>query len=124
VSDKSEKEIVLPEFNAIIIGKRGLSPHDDEFAALYPKLYSAIMPRYDDKKRLTREAGRLAIAVDGSLFRVTLTCPTEEYQLTLSVVALFTLWDQLEAEAFRPDAPWVPTYDAKKKAKAGLAKGR
>lgn len=115
---------VMPTYSPYVIGKRGLSPHDDEFAKLFPRLYGAMMPVYDEHKRLTREAGQLRVAVESDMFRVVLTCPTEGSQATILIPSLLSIFDALEAQAMVNPAAWTETYDSKKRTGRGLKKNR
>jgi hypothetical protein len=113
---------IEPEYVPLLIGKRGLSLHDEEFGQRWPTLYQLLAPRYDSKQRLTREPGVISIRVDGSMYRITLVCPTEGVQTTLEKISLVDLWDFLELHVCSPSATWPPTYDAKKRAGHGLRK--
>ena len=114
---KDEKEgKIEPTLNKRLLGKVGLAPSDDSAAKEYPTLCELLFPVYDEKKRLTREAGVLSLRIDGQLYRVTLVCPTEGVQTTLETTTLLDLFEQLERHCYGTSAAWVPTYDRKKKA--------
>ncbi len=119
---ENNEDKVEPQFSPYVIGKRGISPHDEELKKLYPKLYTAIMPSYDAKSRLTREAGQLRVTVDGGLFKVVLTCPSEGSQCTILMTSLLSLFDELESQAMDHPEIWVETYDSKKRTGRGLKK--
>jgi hypothetical protein len=106
---------VVPEYAPVLIGKRGLSPHDDVAAREWPTLMQLLLPRFDDKRRLTREAGVISIRVDGPLFRVSVVCPTEGVQAVLGTTSLMQLMEQLELFVGDPLTSWVPTYESKKR---------
>jgi hypothetical protein len=108
----------------ILIGRVGLSPHDDEFVRDYPTLAQLLMPRYADGCVMTREPGIVSIKIDGSLYRVTLVCPTERCQTTVGLTTLCNLLLDLECHVSDPKSDWVPTWDSKKKARRQLDKSQ
>lgn len=111
---------VKPDYHPVLLGKRGLSPHCQESEETYPTLWGIIAPKYDAKQRLTREPATVSLRVDGSLFRVTIVCPTERLQTVMQTDSLVDLLDQLDRFLSEPATSWTPTYDAKKKAGQGL----
>jgi len=115
-------EKIQPTHAPILLGKVGLSPHDDLAVAEWPTLMQLLLPNYDDKKRLTREPGILSIRVDGSIFRLTIICPTEGLQTTLGLDSIVGLFEALEGHVRSTTAVWVPTYDSKKKTGQALKK--
>jgi hypothetical protein len=115
-------EKVKPEFSPILLGKVGLSPHDDHAVQAFPTLMSLLLPRYDDRKRLTREPGIITLRVDGSLYRITLVCPTDGYQTLLETDTVVEILEQLELHVTSGKATWVPTWDSKKRAGQQLRK--
>lgn len=115
-------EKIVPEYNPILLGKVGLSPHDDHAYKAYPTLLSMFMPKYDSQKRLTREPGAITVRVDGSIYRVTLVCPTDGCQTVLETDTLIELLEQLELHVTSKRAVWVPTFDSKKRSGHALRK--
>lgn len=124
MSSSDEKDEVRPTYSPYVIGKRGLTPHDEEFGKLFPRLYGAMMPVFDAKQRLTREAGQLRIMVDSDMFKIVLSCPTEGSQATILIPSLLGVFDALEGTAMTNPAVWSETYDSKKKTGQGLKKRR
>lgn len=111
---------LIPEFAPLLLGKVGLSPHDAIAEKELPTLMELLMPRFRSDKRMTREAGSLLVKVQGSLFTVTLTCPTEGVETTMVTSSVMGLLDQLELHTSDPGVAWTPTYAAKKKSRRGL----
>jgi hypothetical protein len=113
-------EKIQPAFHPSLLGKTALSPHDDDACSAWPLLMGLLLPTFDAKARLTREAGILSIRIDGSVFRVTLVCPTEGVQSTYETPTLIDLFSLLNDHLSRPTTIWVPTYDSKKRAGQAL----
>lgn len=113
--DSEKKSDLIPQFNQSLLGKLGLSPHDDEAAQQWPLLIEMLLPKYDDKGRLTREAGILSIKVDGPVFRVSMICPSEEGQTVMTLSSIVGLLDQLEVILNDPRTVWTKTFDSKKR---------
>lgn len=111
-----------PEYAPTLLGKVGLSPHDDEAVKAYPVLMSLLLPRHNATKRLTREAGGLTVKIDGSVYRISVTCPTEGLQCVLVTDSLIDLLGQLELALAGPSVAWTPTYDSKKRSRRDLDK--
>lgn len=113
---------IVPEFNKSLLGKMGLSPHDDQADKEYPTLMNLLYPRFNDRKKLIREAGSFRCAVDGPLFRIGVECPTEGIQTILATATLMDLLTLIEMHVSDPAAVWTPTYNSKKRARRGLDK--
>lgn len=113
--DTNPKSDLKPDLHPKLLGKLGLSPHDDEAVRLWPELMGMLLPKYDDKKRLTREPGILSLKVDGPIFRVSLICPSEEGQTVFNLTTVVDLFDQLERNVVDPTTVWTRTFDAKKR---------
>jgi hypothetical protein len=79
-----------------------------------------LLPKYDEKGRLTREPGILSIKVDGPIFRVALICPSEEGQAVMGFGSLIDLFDRIEASIFAPETIWTKTFDSKKRSGQAL----
>lgn len=121
MEDKNESKFE-PEYSPVLLGKVGLSPHDEEANALFPTLMQVLLPRYNRKKQLTREAGSISVRVDGSLFRCTIYAPTDGVQTTYDTDTLVNLLEQLEEHVSNPKTSWSLTYDKKRKAGHALKK--
>lgn len=113
---------VVPEYAPILVGRVGMCPHDDQATHDYPTLMQLMLPRYRDDRCLTREAGSLTVKVDGSLFRVTITCPTEGLVGAILMREMSDLLLHIERALSEGRFAWTPTYDAKKRARRGLDK--
>jgi len=111
-----EKKLEL-RLNPILLGKRGLSPHDDAAAQRWPSLYQLLMPVYDAQKRLCREAGAISLRIEGTTFRITLVCPSEGVSTSVLVHDLSDPLGALEGHVGRPDCPWLEVWETTKKAK-------
>lgn len=110
---------VTPRFAPVLLGKIGLSPHDEAFAVQFPILHQLMMPVYEEKK-LLREPGIIGVRVDGSLFRMTVICPTEGVQTVMETSSILNILEQLERHAAAPGTTWTPTFDSKKRSRRGL----
>lgn len=113
---------IEPELAPILIGKEGLSPHDDAFVKEYPTLAQLLYPKFVEEKHLSREPGIVSIKIDGSLYRVSIICPTEGLQAVFGLTTLIDLLTQLEVMASDPATDWTPTYDRKKRQRRRLDK--
>ena len=104
----------------ILIGKVGLSPHDSQGHHDYPTLMQLLQPRYDDERQLTREPGSIRVSIDGSLYRISLECPTEGVQTMFATDTISEMLLQLEEHCNSSKSVWTPTWNAKKRARRGL----
>lgn len=110
------EEKIEPSYHPMLVGKKALAPHDDQSAKQWPVLMSLLMPKFNDKGKYTREPGVLSVRIDGSVFRISVVCPTDGVQTVLELTSLFDLFTQIEQHVSRSSTVWVPTYDAKKRA--------
>lgn len=108
-------EKIQPAYSPILLGKVGLCPHDDNAAKAFPTLMCLLMPSYNERKQLTREPGVITVRVDGSLYRITLVCPTDGVQTVLETDTVVEVLEQLELHVTSQRATWVPTWDSKKR---------
>jgi hypothetical protein len=115
-----ETEKVTPIRSPSLIGKIGVPPHDDKACSEWPVLMELFLPRYDEKKRLVRDSGTISIRCEGSLFRVTLTCPTDDAMTYVDVTELQDLLTMLECHVSSPGVNWVQLWDSRKKARQRL----
>ncbi len=117
---KSTKPPMEVRPHALLAAKRPLVPDDDDAIKAYPTLLSLLLPVYDDHGRLCREGASLSIRVDGSLYRATLSCPTEGYQGTVTTNRLLMFLGDIEQVINLPDFNWTKDYDSLKKSKQRL----
>lgn len=117
---ESKTTKLIPEFAPILLGKLGISPHDDDADRLWPNLMQLLLPKYDSSHRLTREAGVLTLRVDGSLFRVSVVCPSEAVQTAVAMHSVVDLLSQVERYLSSDMLDWTPTFDKKKRAGQAL----
>lgn len=110
---------ILPSYCPVLLGKVGLPLHDDRLEEAHPTLFQLLTPKFEGKY-ITREPGIISIRIDGSVYRITVVCPTEALQTTFEAVSLMGILDALEMHCASPTAVWVPTHDSKRKAKRGL----
>lgn len=108
------------EHAPILIGRVGLSPHDDQATHDYPTLMQLLLPRYADGRHLTREPGVLTIKIDGPIFRITLICPTEAVQTVMETGSFTELFLQVEEHVASAATVWTPTYESKKRSRQKL----
>ncbi|MFZ1006817.1 MAG: hypothetical protein WAN65_08275 [Candidatus Sulfotelmatobacter sp.] len=85
----------------------------------YPNLYAHIDPIYDGLT-IRRQAGRLSIMVDGSYYRVTLSCPTEKIQTIFILESLVDLLENVEKSLAEGKQVYSPVFDRSKKSKPTL----
>jgi hypothetical protein len=124
MSDEQEKKPEKPKLeikpHPLLHGRRVLLPDDDAAAKLWPTLWSLLMPVYDASGRLCREAGSVSVRLDGSVFRLGVSCPTEGLQTHTLVSHLGDVLSALEHHVNRSDCSWVPDYESTKKHKQKL----
>jgi hypothetical protein len=82
----------------------------------WPKLLSCLLPHWDGDK-CTRQAGSLRVRLVGGYYLVTLSCPTEGLDTTVTVDSLTVAWDQLEEALANGRAVWLPDWSTTKKAR-------
>ncbi len=116
----SMKETVKAEPSPILIGKVGVPPHDEEAVKEWPTLMELILPKFDHKGRMTRESGTLSVRCEGSLFRITITCPTEDAQTTFDYHQLVDFLTTVEQWLISGKANWSPTWKTREKARQRL----
>jgi hypothetical protein len=113
---------IVPRFSPRLIGKMTAALHDDTFAKDYPVLFDVLKPEYNERKRLVREAGSFRVSIDGSVYRITIECPTEGIQTVLYTSTLVDLLEQMEMHLGQPSILWTETFNAKRRARRGLDK--
>lgn len=116
----SEKSKVEVRPHPLLASRRAILPDDDALAKECPTLWSLLMPTFDEKGKLTREGSSVSVRVDGSLYRATVSCPTEGYQGSVTTNRLLMLWSDIEQVVNLPEFNWVQDYDSLKKAKQRL----
>jgi len=120
VSDEMKEGKLKPEPDDQLVRFRCATPHDDEARTEYPNLMRLLYPKYDDKGRMTREAGYIRLSIEGQVYTLTLVCPTEGVQCSLSTPTCIEPLAQLEHYVTRPFCAWGPTWERRKKAGQGL----
>lgn len=116
----SMKEPIKPQRAPSLLGKLGVAPHDDNACKEWPTLMELFLPRYDEKGRLVRDSGSINIRCEGSLFRLTLTLPTDDATTSVDISELQDLLTHLECHVSSPSANWVQLWDSRKKARQKL----
>lgn len=116
----SMKETVRAEPVPILIGKVGIPPQDDEATKEWPILMELLLPKYDHKGRMTRESGTLSVRCEGSLFRITITCPTEDAQASMDYHQLVDILTTVERWLLTGKANWAPTWKTRERARQRL----
>lgn len=116
----SLKDTVKADPVPILIGKVGIPPHDEDAVKEWPVLMELLLPRYDLKGRMTRESGSLSVRCEGSLFRVTITCPTEDAQASMDTDGLIDLLTRIEQWLLTGRANWAPTWKTRERARQRL----
>jgi len=91
-------------------------PEDPQGEKCYPTLFQLLTPRFVDGK-CTRLAGSLSIRPHGSIWVVTVNCPTEEVVTKCHFATLAGLLDQLERHVANPLTIWLPDYASGKRAR-------
>lgn len=98
-----------------------LVPCDDKARERYPNVWACLMPHWSEGK-CTRQSGTLRVRIVGSWFEVTLSCPTEGVETTLSTETLVNLLEQLEKLLASGRAIWKPDWSSTKKARQAKVK--
>jgi hypothetical protein len=104
-----------------LVGIGLLVPHDDEFWGLYPTLAATLWPKVDEG-RLTRMAGWLALKLEAGVITVKVVCPTEKLETQIRVLALCSLWSEVDTAIRTRTCVWVQTWSERKKQEAALDK--
>lgn len=115
----TEKKKMVVERAKVLQNLAPLVPQDGPGLKRYPVLLDLLTPRWSDGQQ-TRMAGRLAIRVEGSYFRVTVECPTEGLMTSVVTDSLVDMLDALEANVASGKAAWQQTYDAARKSRKSL----
>jgi len=89
-------------------------PTDDNAVQNWPTLMSCLYPIWVDGK-CKRQSGSLKIRLVGGYYVVTLSCPTEGMEASLTTDTLVDLFDALEARVSDPACVWTPDFAAVKR---------
>ena len=114
MAEKKKKADATPL--AQLANAMGKIPHDDEAEKRWPNLYACLMPVWEGGK-CKRQSGRLSVRITGSWFVLTLSCPTEGLQCSISCPSLFSLMDLAETILANGQAQWEPDWESTKKAR-------
>lgn len=115
----SEKKKPGPERAKVLQGVIPLVPQDEEGLRRLPTILDLLSPRWVEGVQ-TRLAGRLAIRVEGSCFRISVECPTEGLMTSVLVDSLVDALDALERVVASGKASWQLTYDAAKRSRQAI----
>jgi hypothetical protein len=110
----AEKKKPAPERAAILKDLQALCPQDQEGQALYPTLFDLMSPRWSGLTP-TRQAARVNLRMEGSVFRLTIDCPTEGLMCVLHFNSIVELFRQAETVLASGKAVWSPNYEMQKR---------
>jgi hypothetical protein len=110
----SEKKPVKPVAAKVLESVTFQLPDDAGGQVMYPNLFDLLTPRWEGSV-MTRQAGRMSIKPDGSMWRVSIECPTEGLQTSFCVRMLDTLFAEAEKHVSSGTAHWGLTWAKQKK---------
>lgn len=105
---KAQKAKPLESLNSLV-------PQDAKGAELYPNLMDCLMPRWVDGQ-CVRQSGSLRMRIVGSWFLLSLTCPTEGVETSVTLDTVVKALEALEKTIASGKAVWTPTFERQKKA--------
>jgi hypothetical protein len=91
-----------------------LVPQDAAAQDAYPVLLDLLLPRYRDGV-LVRQSSSLRLRQHGSVWAVTIACPTECLECTVLAESLCDVLAAVEKVLSSGRAVWVPGYSRAKK---------
>lgn len=103
-----------------LVGVQSQRPQDTDGEKKWPNLLACLCPVWREAK-CVRQAGSLSIRVVGSVFQVSLSCPTECVETSVRVSTLVDILDVLEKVLSDGTAVWGPDYATAKKARQAKA---
>lgn len=93
------------------------APSDSEGLRLYPTLMQCLMPVWKDGKCL-RQSGGLRLRIVGGYYLLTIHCPTEGVEATLTAETLVDMLAQLEQSLQLHQLRWFPDFERQKKTRS------
>jgi hypothetical protein len=99
-----------------LIEGRLQAPQDPGAKAKWPTLTELLDPVWTDGKCM-RQSGSLRIRLVGGYYLVTLACPTEGLETTMTTDTLVDAFDALEAMLVSGKALWMPDWNVVKKSR-------
>lgn len=112
----AKKKDDKPEIVALVKAAQNLSPTDETSKDTWPTLYELLRPIWKDGKCL-RQAATIKLRLAGPYYLVTLSCPTEGLEATLTTDTLVCLFDQMEEFLASAACPWMPDWQQAKKSR-------
>jgi hypothetical protein len=97
-----------------LIASRLQAPNDQAGVAKWPVLTELLFPVWKDGK-CVRQSGDMKIRLVGGYYLLTLHCPTEQLETTLTAETLVDALDALETLLASGKAVWMPDWNATKK---------
>lgn len=91
-------------------------PADDAGLDAFPTLTQCLFPIWKDSK-CVRISGGVRIRLVGGYYLVTVSCPSEGLETTLTTPTLVGLLEALEAHVRNPATIWTPTFEEQKRAR-------
>lgn len=86
------------------------SPADDAARSAYPLLMQCLLPIWRDGK-CVRQSGSIRVRITGSYYLVSVSCPTEGVEATLTTETIIDIPLQLEDSLKLNKLQWVPDYE-------------
>jgi hypothetical protein len=104
-----------------LTGVNNRSPSDPEAVKRWPTLTSLLNPVWKDAE-CVRQSGYLRMRLVGGYYLVTVVCPTEQLETTVTLDTLVDLNDSIESAVCNPRCVWLPTFEATKKSRQVIVK--
>lgn len=102
-----ETQPAVPGFATAMLTQ---SPADEAARAQYPLLMQCLLPIWKESKCL-RQAGSIRVRLVGSYYMVSINCPTEGVEATLTAESIIDLPLQLENALQLNRLQWIPDYE-------------
>ena len=93
---------------------RAQVPQDAAAEDEWPTLMAVLLPVWKEGK-CRRQAGSLRLRIVGGYFLVTVHCPTEGMECTMTTDTLVNLLPQLETFLQSGASEWIPDFETLKK---------
>lgn len=97
-----------------MVSSRNRAPADNALLETCPSTCTVLFPVWDDSKCM-RQSAVIKIRIVGGYYLVSIQCPTERVEATLTVETLVGLEGQIEAAINADKLVWLPDWESQKK---------
>lgn len=92
------------------------APTDADLEASCPTLHRCLSPIWKDGK-CVRQSGSLKVRLIGGYYQMTLSCPTEGVETSITLESLVGCLEALDERLQSPGCVWTPDFVEQKKAR-------